>query len=884
MAGEGDFATQILEFEKGLPTGDIMQAGPESLEQARKQLRAPKTFAEQILAFEAIKDSERQKEIDIAKSIDPTNFLKAQLEAQNIKSPRIDFEKEFTNYLDRIDFSLSDTKSEMKLKFMSKFPDGDFVFVQAPPKVTPEKIKTRTGILGNKITSKIPEKLEPAKEIILFRRHPNEPFARFDSEDFGLSQIILDTADFAGEIPAIGIELVVSRGAGLIRQALSAFGATVVGEAVKQSIDELRGLQEQTLKELMVPVGGKSSAAAAGTIVIGGPLGAVSNIFRGAGLADVSTPGQKALQTAKKIKDFPGFTVSQLSKSPMLQLIGAQSARVSKSIPNFVERQEISLVNALNRLSDKFQIKFLKSAEKDLQAMFDDAVDQYTGILQVSDLPLTGGGNGLQVATVEAEDLTQALVDRIYTNARRLGKPEHDISNLKGLAADMKAGKPGLSEGGGLINLEPLAPSVENIINDILALDTALPDTKVVTEFGERTVSGIDQLRALRTRLFNISLTPPGLVADPAERAAINQAKKLVAALNDVLDTPTRVINEAGEEVPPSVYAKRWKAANNSAKKRFRMLEKAIIREAARTETPAQFAKRLAQPDKVDEIRFVKNLLNRFDDTRGKWEIYRNSVVSDFISDRNLPNLSSRLSQFDKATREELFGKELFEKLVQVGRDVDRLNALNLDRVLQEQVQRAGVVEGLISTNNRAAIQDLASRINASPDRPASVMLRGGIIDNIVNKAKTRQKGLEVLDHRKITQEIERLKDSGAINILQESDVQALIDIRDVAELVSLERDVGASIQAAELGSGLLNFRASAAYQVARLYGVGKLFTENTGRKIILGIGNAKKEANILRLLGSAITRASSSVEESLLEIQRDEERLQREQSDRSLQ
>ena len=207
----------------------------------------------------------------------------------------------------------ADTRNEKIAEFKARYPEGELYFV--PGKDDPKQI------------------LEgPASKYssgeILFRRNPNEPFTRLDSNFFkgGTNEFLSDFAEFVyddagvifGEIlagskkfakfvspfvkpvPLLGTTLTAFELLPLMTR-MAIYGGT--GELIQEAIQELRGINEQTFGEIADTAAYKSLVAFVGSGIGESVVRKFGDIFTGKGLFKKTDEAGNAQRAVGRINE-----------------------------------------------------------------------------------------------------------------------------------------------------------------------------------------------------------------------------------------------------------------------------------------------------------------------------------------------------------------------------------------------------------------------------------------------------------------------------------------------------------------------------------------------------------------------------------------------------
>ena len=204
----------------------------------------------------------------------------------------------------------ADTMNEKMTEFKNAYPQGDLVFVPGTD--------TSIGILEGASARKSGD--------ILFRTDPSQPYAKVDANFLskGGNEVLADFMEFfyddigavSGEIlagskkfanlikpfvkgvPYLGTGLTgYDLGSLLFRVGLYGFG----GELAQEGIQEVRGVNEQTFKEVSDSGAFKALVGMGGTAVMEPLVRRLMNVFKGKGLLKRSDEAGEALEAVDEI-------------------------------------------------------------------------------------------------------------------------------------------------------------------------------------------------------------------------------------------------------------------------------------------------------------------------------------------------------------------------------------------------------------------------------------------------------------------------------------------------------------------------------------------------------------------------------------------------------
>lgn len=711
----------------------------------------------------------------------------------------------------RFDLGLSDTFLEKKTKFLDKYPEGEFVEVFEP-----------SAEPSNRATT------------ILFRRHPDEPYAELDARALDRWEVLMDLGDVSGEIPSAVLEAVTVRGARLVQQLWKTAAATVGGDALKESVEEARGYQLETLPELASRETKRaiiSTVGAGATVVVSGPLNAV----RGASSIKIAKSAPAAQKAAKKL-GVPGLLPSQIARSPLVRKMGGQAGAVMSTINDYINNQQAALVRALTRLRSNDLARVMRG---EIEGVHEEAREQIIKAAQLSpNRSLTEAGTAIQEGLAEYDALANMLVDRAYQRARMIEAPEFDITSLKATARELKAGVRAAAEEGGEVQLSQPQKDLLDLLDKIEQVDPSLPS---VTLPDGRVIDAVDQLRAIRSQLWDMKTPPPGEIARQSER----EAGKLYGAVTHVLRNPKNTNPE---------FVNAWRMADATAAGRFDTMEKLIVVQSAKSETPAQMAERLVKPNQVDNLRILKNSM-----PDSRWGEFREAVKSDMLSPNKVDNLTKRLDTFDQNTLDALLPRQDQALLREIGGQIDKLNQVGVKEALTRQTQRAALLSEWIDSGQTARISGLVELANKNPLLRDSI--RAGLMERVFANVVDVREGVRTINRTALQQEMRALRDSGALKFLKFNDIRTLKEIDTILEFVPARPDSGTSLQAGQAVAGARGLSVEAFQTILEHIGTGRLMTSEIFQRAMLGSGRKKSPFNSLRVIGSILARTATELE-----------------------
>jgi len=724
----------------------------------------------------------------------------------------------------RFDLSFSDTFEEKRVKFMDKFPDGEFLQVREAPEVLGEQAPGAFNTGRGDVS-------------ILFRTNLDEPLARLDAPAFEAFEPLGDLADLAGTIPSVVAEIAFTRGGALISQVLRAAAASTGGELLKEGVEALRGFSRETLPELFGRTAIQAAGAGVGTalsVAVTGPL----NAFRGKSLVDVSPGGREAISAAREL-DVPGLLPTQVATSPLLRRIGDQSQATVSTMVNYVREQNNATVRSLLRLGDKDLAKFAQGDLLDLHEQASRqavrAAEQYSASgVALTDKTLSEGGRALQQGIREYEDLSQAIVTKAYKTAQEIEEPSFDISPLRETAKDIADGPQFLVNTPG-----PDDTVTQSAVQAGASLEGELASAVAIIRDMDDAIaapgtSSIEALTALRQTLWELKTPAPGEIM----RAANKQAARLYGAITQVLNNPTNAA--------PG-FTEAWQTARKAAAERFSTMERIIVTQAGRSETPAQLAVRLAKPNQADNLRSLKAAI-----PADKWSQFQESSMADMVSARRAGRLTDDLDAFDADTLNELFTPRQQSVLRSVAGNLDTIKAAKIPEVAAQQAQASATIQAMLGQPGSRQAEVFSQLLSTASEGQAR-SIRAAIIENVISRSTRVVDNNRIIDADAFKAAVSDLREAGVWKALTPEDRRILSNLDKVIDFIPSQADAGTSIQAASTAAGLREFSGKAFKTLLEVMGTGRAMTSPGFQRVLLGTGKEAKDFLTIRRIGAIL-------------------------------
>ena len=579
---------------------------------------------------------------------------------------------------------------------------------------------------------------------------------------------------------------------------------TMVGVVADAAIENARGYPEDT-----------SQSVAARSLKEGAIFAGVDLGLKGFGAVVL----HRSFSTSDAVKaaqaeGFHPLMIGQVSDDPLVGVALKQVTRLGLAgTKHVIDAERKSILEAAKR-----QV----AAGADLtDTMIADVVDaqrmELDTLLSPTHITRKGTSQALQDGLVFYKKASERYITHLYNKAITLADdlvldltPAVDkaVALEKGVQAHLKEAA---ESGAATASVAPkLAGELNDVVQTLKTLDPTM--RKVTTVEGEWTA--FEQIKALRTRLFDLKNEAP-------EGYVRKTAGEMYQTLTSVMNAPISGSPEFGAA---------WRKASGAHALKESNLEKtyvgSIVSGASdNPEALQSLAGRYFEPGHATELATFRDLI-----PRPVWQKVREGFQADLMTTPDISAGYNKLRQF-KARDPEGFGLLLTPA---EARDVEHY--LNL-RSKIESGPFAAVQKKNLSAGERVAYllnngtqQDLADLVKLSGgiDSEPTRAIRAGVYSRILSDASvTLKTGERVIDPTKLLSVTEDLRQSGKLNpIFRPADWERLHNYQVYSKTVAETSDAGTSIMVAETASKLVQAPATA------LWGDMKSVVKHTVRPI----------------------------------------------------
>ncbi len=741
----------------------------------------------------------------------------------------------------RFDLARSDNIDEKINKIKAKFPLAEIV-------------KLDEEALGSTVAIKLPG---------------DEQFRLLDSNKLATFSDITDAAGFIlnAETALTILSVLATRGAGLLFRSATTGTAAALGAAVDESIESLRGFQEDPIEDIFTFRVAPAFVAGGVGEVIATPARAGINLAtrRGAfSLVDEERAAIKEFEEAGVRGPSVGAVV------PAFKGAEGQAVATSKKAQDFARGQTKDALENMKRIRDDIA-KREDISDEEIDVLVQQVTQDYKKIITSSiDVPRETSGRALKAGRKEFKRVFKLHIGKKYDRAFEEGtKASFDLTATQEIARDTRRGvlgkgvdkevptgiigtngKPLTQIEFDKIQLRKLSPELKDIARKIEALD---PNVKAFDD-----VTAIEQVKEIRSQLFDLK----NATIDGKETINNRFAGKLWSSLTEVMDNPI-----GGSDN----FRLLLRAANNSNKHFERMLEVGDMVKIAQETEPGALVD-LIRPGKPFTIKLMKRVFNEKD-----FETFRRGYMTKLMSEPH--KIVSTLDSFasDKAALDVMLTKAEQSSLREFGNNVARLES-SIKAIRKSKSGISNRTKEIIDAGDIDTLNLLVKKAGGKVS-DFGKKLRRGVISHILDQSEQLKKSIRGVNPQAAITVIERLDKSGVLDaIMLPAEKEALKNKQLMFSLFTQAPDAGASIQAAELGAaaasivdpvqlatntgGVLKKFFGAIGGFTRNYIVGSILMNPTARKIILGAGSRPIDLTTIRILTNITAEAAANADQ----------------------
>lgn len=725
-------------------------------------------------------------------------------------------------FLDRLDYSLSDTDAEVTNKFLQKYPKGVML-----------RVGTENG------------------SRLLYKENSTTDLEMWKTvEDYNLS--FGDLADLGGAaIPtatSIGLGLL-SGGSSIPIQMLAYGGGYLLGYTGKEAVEELRGTQLEPFKETAAR-GLKETGITAGFTGLAGLAG------KGMGLATGRGVIQRSPETMGLVQD----VAKARGKGTLLKPLSVSQQAPESMVLSRLEAQ----ARAASKSAQQSYLKQFKSTKEELQAAKGIKLSAY---------------KSNKVMQREAGRIYRKELNELRNKLGRIEPREAAKAGVTGLKDWQKSYK-------NQIGMQYRAlDDIANTERPIFNLRTSIDETPSVRETAEKVrdfllaqtdegsinVAGVPtgQLKSVVDDIVKISdeqldynvlkqlRTRTGEVIEQwpwDQNLQGAQAKMLYKSLTQNIENP---INKAPHFV--SAHSQ----VSSKARAYYESLSSPSIRTLLKKESTSRIVKTFSNPDNITD-NVIDAMSSPYHFPAAKLVAFKKGVRQQLVlSEKGAVKALDDFKSSGKDTWKFIVPKNEERRLYKIAEDFDSLKNSTLGNIVRENGQNKNIVNDLMTKRvSRAEINSMASKMTPR-GREAT---RAAIYEDILDKSGTTIKGVPTVDKAKLGDVINEYKNSGIweSRFLTSADRTRIQGVKSYMELLLYRgKDPGVSLETAQMITELKHPATivSGLHKLTMNAIIAKILTSDTGARLIVGTGKEALKTDPLIATGLILKALAEGTE-----------------------
>ena len=696
---------------------------------------------------------------------------------------------------------------------------------------------------------------------IAVRQRGKDNFTLLDSSDMvTLSDITeLGGVILTPEILTNVLATIATRGMGLLPRMFGQAVGGFTGRGLDIGIEQIRGYNDDPLKELFQE-GTISAVAGAGGEMLFAPLRRGGRALVGGGFLEL-TPEELAASKTAHEAGIRGLTPGQIN--PLARRMESQAAATSKAVQEQRIGQRQDVLEDITRLRDEFgDMKSL--GHEELNALAQRMEANIYALVSDKNITLEQGGRALKKGREEFVRVWKGFVGERYDSALEAGEnASFDLRPIQKIAQEIKEGvlskaAPIKGEAGRFEAAEPeqlrkLSGELAEKIDQILRLS---PD---VEAFHKN--SAFEQIKELRTAFFDLK----NATVQGQEDINNRYAGKLWTGLTEVMNAP-----QGGD----ANFTLLLRSANLANTRFERLLEVQDLKRIALETRPDHLVASVASPGNGFVLRTLERIM-----PDEKFATFRDSFKTSLLSQPE--KIADTLDAWrpDRLGVRVLLSPQEETMFRKIGNEMKKLNEGPIRQLLESDVKAGEISRRLVMESDAETIGKLISASGGKESREGR-SLAAGLVQNILDHATEIERGREVINPEKLITVISGMEKKGVLDAILTPEQQALLKSRQyLMSFMETRADPGASIQAAEIASDLA---AGVTIPVRPIEGskklargiihtmrnafIGRLFTTESGRAFFTGMGKiaageTQPDFTTLRAVSALSTQAITRLE-----------------------
>jgi hypothetical protein len=648
------------------------------------------------------------------------------------------------------------------------------------------------------------------RTVVVARSNPDEPFREYNAIGPQVMQALASEESLGA---LAGIAVTASRVPHVLGPTIGVGAGLLAGSLSKYGIERARGFEQDVgLPEAISRASGEAGVGMAIDVILRGGLSmARSFVFRpGEQEAARRTGIQEVQQFAREI-DLTPIARGQASEHPILRQMFSQTG-TSRVFDELTESQRMSLINSWKSWRDSMGAQGGISRDALERAVMAQAY-QLEGPLarQIvranTPTDIYAAGRSLQEGLENFEQMSRQFINQLYDDALRTGQGvSFSTAGVRNVADTIRVGTPIRRADGTVSRAEG---NVHNEIQSVLDDIASLPEVLAPDLIAGRMVQPYQQLKALRTRLFDLTKHDDGAVRGPA--------RQLYASLTSTIENPV-----GGSRA----FIDAWRNASSVNRQLESVLELNFVRRLMLSDSPEQVARQFMSPGNGSAVRMIEEVLEANPETRGNWQLFRNSFLTQ-ITDNPAQGIA-KLDAFRRAndipTLRLLVSETEEQALRSFASEMVRHESGAIANVARRNFDEGEAGRSFIRTATRQDIDDYVAAVGGRESRDA-ISLRHSVLTDIADSASMlNNSGQQVMNPRRLNTILDDVIKTGRYDSLfTPEELRYFRQYQRYAAIIEQSADVGGQLQMASVAAGLKE-----PFKPSKFGSAAKTFISNT--------------------------------------------------------
>ena len=206
--------------------------------------------------------------------------------------------------------------------------------------------------------------------------------------------------------------------------------------------------------------------------------------------------------------------------------------------------------------------------------------------------------------------------------------------------------------------------------------------------------------------------------------------------------------------------------------------------------------------------------------------------------------ITQTLKNYDEEALQRMVSPRQLEELKNLGKQVDNLNTLNIQKAVQRQDQFLPFIRDLVASDRQTArISSLREFVekNGGLDGNLGRVIRGGLIEELAKKTTQnieRGEGRRI-GSRALNKALEDFEERGLTQFFNRTELSNLRDILQLSEFTDVGGEGVAGLIGAQTTQQAFQGKFQALVSLVRNFGLGNLLVSKGGKRFIQGVGKA---------------------------------------------